>query len=127
MIDNEEAAFRRGIEQFNREEFFAAHETWEEIWLSSSGSDRVFLQGIIQVAAAFHHWRGGNSQGALSLLRRGLDKLAASPPFYRGISVERLTRQAANCAEALGRGPAAAPDRLPKIGRESATPPGGDR
>jgi len=124
MIDGEEAAFRLGIEQFNRQEFFAAHETWEAIWLASAGRDKVFLQGIIQLAAAFHHWRGGNTRGALSLLRRGLDKLARS---YRGIGVDRLRRQAAACVEALTRGPAAPPDRLPRIDWESALLPGGHR
>ena len=124
MLDRKESAFRLGIEQFNGEEFFAAHETWEAIWLGSSGDDRIFLQGIIQLAAAFYHWRRGNPQGALSLLRRGLEKLAGSPRSYRGICVERLRQQAAAFAETLSGGPVDQPVRLPRIELETA-PRGG--
>ncbi|HVB35141.1 MAG TPA: DUF309 domain-containing protein [Patescibacteria group bacterium] len=124
MGSREEAAFLLGIEQFNRGEFFAAHETWEAIWLAASGADRDFLQGIIQLAAAFHHWRGGNRPGALSLLRRGLGKLAAFPRSYRGICVARLREQAGRWAETLGEGAARPPGRLPEI--ELEPPPHAD-
>lgn len=121
----EEVTFRLGIEQFNRQEFFAAHETWEAIWLAASGPDKDFLQGIIQVAAAFHHWSGGNRQGALALLRRGLDKLAAFPSCYRGILLDRLREEAGGFADALGQGTVAAQRPLPEIVLEFPHGPGG--
>jgi uncharacterized protein len=122
MSHSDATAFLRGIEQFNRGEFFAAHETWEAIWLTASGTDRDFLQGIIQLAAAFHHWRGGNAEGALSLLRRGLNKLAAFPRTYRGIRLDRLREQARSWAEILAAGAVVPPGRLPKIDVESRLP-----
>src|ERR1700730_12698209 len=45
--------FRQGLEEFNTERFFEAHEAWEEVWLASTGTEKRFLQGIIQIAAAF--------------------------------------------------------------------------
>src|SRR3990172_6578623 len=73
------AALRRGIEQFNTGRVFDAHETWEEIWLRSPEPEKTFLQGIIQVAAAFHHYSRGNPRGARSLLEAALRRLARFP------------------------------------------------
>lgn len=119
-------ALCRGIEQFNRGEFFAAHETWESVWLEASGPDKIFLQGIIQIAAAFHHWRGGNAQGTLSLLRRGLDKLTIFPREYRGVCVDRLREQAGQWARALETGARNATGKLPAIEIEPMRHGGGD-
>lgn len=96
-----DGAFRRGIEQFNRGEFFAAHETWEAIWLEACGRDKVFLQAIIQFAAAFHHWQRGNPRGTLALLRHAIAKLAGHPGAYRGIRVDLLREAGALWIEAL--------------------------
>lgn len=95
------AIFRRGAEQFNRGEFFDAHETWEGLWLDATGRDKIFLQATIQIAAAFHHWGCGNRSGTLSLLRRGADKLSGFPHSYWGVRVDKLRRQAARWCEAL--------------------------
>ena len=83
-------AFRRGIEQFNSGHFFDAHETWEEIWLRSPEPDKTFLQGIIQVAAAFHHHSRSNPRGARSLLEAGLARLDRFPDAHRGIALAAL-------------------------------------
>src|SRR5271163_2127749 len=68
--------FQRGLEHFNAREFFEAHEVWEEIWLVEDEPEKTFLQGIIQIAAAFHHYRRGNSDGAESLLAAGIVKIS---------------------------------------------------
>jgi hypothetical protein len=113
--------FLRGVDEFNRGEFFAAHETWEAIWLVASGRDKVFLQGNIQLAAAFHHWKNGNQRGTLSLLRRALAKLAEIPGSYRGIRVGHLREQAELWKQALAAN-LAPPDAAPKIEFESGSP-----
>ena len=114
--------FLRGIEQFNRGEFFAAHETWEAIWLGASGRDKIFLQGTIQLAAAFHQRKRGNARGARSLLRRAIEKLKEFPAVYRGVRVDRLQEQAEHWAKALADD---APDCRPRI--ELARLPGRPR
>ncbi len=37
--------------------------------------EKTFLQGLIQVAAAFHHFQRGNCAGTISLLRSALRRL----------------------------------------------------
>jgi uncharacterized protein len=117
----DEETFLRGIDEFNRGEFFAAHETWETIWLAAAGRDKIFLQGTIQLAAAFHHWKNGNQRGTLSLLRRALAKLAGLPGSYWGIRLGHLREQAELWRKALA-GDMAPPDAAPKIEFESGSP-----
>ena len=78
------------MRQFNSREFWHSHESWEAIWLTAPEPDKTFLQGIIQIAAAFYHHQKGNFAGMRSLMRRGLAKVEASPQDYRGLRVEEL-------------------------------------
>lgn len=82
--------FRRGIAHFNRGEFFTCHEVLEEIWLEESEAEKPFYQGIIQVAAGFHHFQRGNRTGFESLLRAGAEKLRQFPPDYHGLDLAAL-------------------------------------
>ncbi len=108
----------RGIEQFNRREFFECHESWETIWLPAPEPDRTFLQGIIQVACAFHHDLRGNRTGAESLLRRGLEKIERFPADYRGLDVEALRVTARRWNAAFRRGEHLHAEELPRLARK---------
>lgn len=79
-----------GIGCYRREEFFATHEHWELVWLELGEPEKSFLQALIQVAAAFHHWQRGNGAGTVSLLRRALRRLEARPAEFGGIDVAGL-------------------------------------
>jgi hypothetical protein len=106
---------QRGIEDFNARRFFEAHEVWEEAWLRAPEPQKTFLQGIIQVAAAFHHYARGNPEGAESLLGHGLRKLEGFPPDYGGMDVEGLRATARRWQEALRRGESPGEEQLPRI------------
>jgi hypothetical protein len=58
--------------------FFEAHELLEPAWFRAEEPLRTALQGLIQVAVAFHHLDHGNRDGARSLLAEGGAKLAAA-------------------------------------------------
>ncbi len=103
-----EEKFRRGIAQFNHGKFFEAHETWEEIWLTTAEPEKTFLQGLIQVAAAFHHYSRKNHRGTRSLLQAGLKKLEKFSATHRSCEIETLRASLRLWVEALssGRDPA---------------------
>jgi predicted metal-dependent hydrolase len=82
--------FQKGLEAFNTEHFYDAHEYWEEVWLETQDPDKMFLQGLIQVAAAFHHYSRANSLGCRNLLQAGLLKLECFPEQYWGLAIEPL-------------------------------------
>jgi predicted metal-dependent hydrolase len=102
-----DAAFKRGAELFNREDYFAAHEVWEEAWLSAGGETRQFLQGLIQWSVALHHFRNGNLPGARKLFASGESLLAAFPPVWQGISLEELRQTMVACLRELFQSPVA--------------------
>jgi uncharacterized protein len=81
---------RVGIELFNQGKFFEAHEAWEEVWKTVDGDERLFYQGIIQAAAALLHLQRGNYAGAISLYRKGHQKLCGLPPNFGSVELERF-------------------------------------
>jgi predicted metal-dependent hydrolase len=85
-----DGALAEGLRCYRNQEFFAAHEHWEGIWLNSQEPDKTFLQALIQVTAAFHHLQRNNVLGAASLLHAALRRLDPFPPVYGGIAVESL-------------------------------------
>lgn len=97
----DEGKFDRGVADFNAGRFFEAHEVWEELWLAAAEPEKTFLQGLIQVAAAFHHQARGNERGKRSLLAAGIAKLAGCPDDYRGIAIAELRKEVERWAEVL--------------------------
>ncbi len=69
-----------GLRSFHSGAFFEAHEHWETVWLAAQEPEKTFLQGLIQVAAGFHHFQRGNCAGTISLLRSALRRLSTAIP-----------------------------------------------
>ncbi len=86
-------AFREGIKLFNARKFFECHEALEILWLKEKGEEKIFLQGLIQVAAAFHHQIRRNPEGARLLLEEGWNKLLSLGETRRGVNLDGLRRQ----------------------------------
>lgn len=84
----------RAVCEFNQGLFFQSHETLEEVWIVSPWPAREFLQGIIQVAAAFVHLTRNEYPGTHQLLAEAIRKLEGFAPRYLGINVERLVADA---------------------------------
>src|ERR1700737_76225 len=83
----------RGIQLFNRQEFYEAHEAWEEGWIDELSDDRLLLQGLIQVAAAFYKLQVGSPVGTVKLLEQGLPKLERFVGRSLGVDLEALLPQ----------------------------------
>jgi uncharacterized protein len=111
----EESVFQHGVALFNHKKFFEAHEAWEEIWLHAKLPEKTFLQGLIQVTAAFHHHSRGNLHGMESLLRRGLAKLDEFPAAHRGLRIEGLRASARAWLAALKRNEPVRQSQLPYL------------
>lgn len=97
----DEIAYRRGLELFNRGEFFDAHEVLEDVWRAAPAAEKKFLQGLIQVAVGLHHHSRGNMAGARSLLARAHRNLSAYPARHGGIDLAGLCAQVERWVGAL--------------------------
>lgn len=104
MIDP--VALAEGEAHFNHQEYFEAHEVWEDAWRPlPKGDDKLFLQGLIQVAVSLEHWRRGNPRGAAGQWQKGGDKLRALPTPYAGIDLALLLGEVGRFYTEGGTGP----------------------
>jgi len=83
-------AFWEGIDQFNRGEFYACHDTLEAIWMTAPFTEKPFFQGILQLAVALYHLGNHNWRGAAILLGEGIRRLEPFEPSYHEVNVSDL-------------------------------------
>ena len=59
---------------------FHAHEVFEAAWKSAPEPERELWRGLAQIAVGLTHARRGNARGAVSLLRRGAQRVRGYAP-----------------------------------------------
>jgi DNA-binding response OmpR family regulator len=84
----------KGIELFNRREFFEAHEELEHAWNAEPGPARELYRGILQVAVAYLQITRKNHSGALKMFLRMRQWLDPLPDECRGVNVAQLRADA---------------------------------
>lgn len=87
-------AIAEGVALFNAQRFWHAHEAWERDWLTATSDRKTFLQGLIQLAAAYHHVQRGTNRGAARLFDAALSKLAPYPVHFLGVDREEVIASA---------------------------------
>jgi uncharacterized protein len=85
----EEETLREGIDLFNQERFWEAHEVLEEIWHPATGVERDTIQGLILTAAALVHYQKNEKTVCISILGRARQKLGALDHF-KGLDIKQL-------------------------------------
>lgn len=109
--------YKEGLEAFNSARFYDAHEHWEAVWLKLANPEKMFLQGLIQVAAAFHHHSRANLLGTRNLLREGLLKLDRFPEVYGDLEIESLRVTVREWLADFEAGEVPTRRKIPRIGR----------
>jgi hypothetical protein len=82
--------FDRAVAHWNAGRFFEAHEDWEALWLEAEGARRAWLQGLIQFAAAFHHFGRGGASGFAKLARSAAERAGGYAGDTSGIDFAAL-------------------------------------
>ena len=86
-----EILFHKGLSEYEKGDYFEAHEAWEDLWSDYYIPDRRFIQGLIQLSVSFVHLGNGNMVGAKSLLKKCQDKFSDFSGIQRGINLVELT------------------------------------
>ncbi|KAA3662466.1 MAG: DUF309 domain-containing protein [Calditrichaeota bacterium] len=83
------------VDLFNFGFWWEAHEVLEKIWVHSGkkSSTAIFIQGLIQIAAALLKDSQNISQGAKNLQSKGLPKLKSQSGVYLGIDVGQFVSE----------------------------------
>lgn len=79
-----------GIDLFNRQQFFEAHEKLEEAWNDDQTPGRELYRAILQVAVAYLQIQRQNYTGAVKMFLRLRQWIEPLPDSCRGVDVERL-------------------------------------
>jgi predicted metal-dependent hydrolase len=89
--DREE--FDRGIRLFNEGKFWHAHEAWEQVWRRHPEDSRLFIQGLIQMAAAYHLLiEKRRYSGARSNFNKALARLRLFEPDFLNLPLTEFIR-----------------------------------
>jgi hypothetical protein len=88
---------QNGVALFNAGRFFDAHEVLEDAWREAPRHSplRRHLQGLVQVAVAFHHQSKGNHVGARSVLERAMRNLNGADGSFPDLDLDRLRAELA--------------------------------
>jgi hypothetical protein len=79
---------------------FHAHEVLEAAWKAGPPGERDLWQGLAQIAVGLTHARRGNARGAVTLLRRGTERVQAHQgcPDPYGMDLPALVAEAEGLA-----------------------------
>jgi predicted metal-dependent hydrolase len=111
------------IALFNRGEWYACHDGFEELWHETHGPIRPLLQGLLQAAVAQLHLERGNLRGATVLIGEGLGRLERCGDHGLGVELTPLRRTLRLWLEALQKGLATEALPLPHLEPSSQRPP----
>jgi predicted metal-dependent hydrolase len=83
--------YEEGWRLFNDREFWHAHEAWESVWKRRGEESRIFFQGIIQLAAAYHLLVVKKRyRGTMRNFEKAEEKLRLFPDPFLRVDVSRL-------------------------------------
>lgn len=91
----------KGIEEFNKGEYFECHEYLEDAWNEDDGPARDMYKAVLQVAVAYLQIERQNYAGAVKMFLRARQWLDPLPDVCRGIDIGRLKEDAQQVHQTL--------------------------
>ena len=111
-----DARLREGIRLFNAGRFFESHESLEDFYAGAEGQHKPFVEGLIQLAAAWRMFREfGEVEGPVRMARQAVIRLENYQPRYLGIRVSDLIGAMEEWAKRAEAGGGAVKAEIPKI------------
>jgi uncharacterized protein len=112
-----DARLREGIRLFNEQKFFECHEILEDFYQETEELHKPFLEGLIQLAAAFRLFCDfGETQGSVRMIYQALIRFENYQPSFLQVRVSELHQAAeawAKATEVPGATPSAS--NIPQI------------
>lgn len=83
--------YEEGWRLFNERQFWRAHEAWESVWKRRPEESRIFFQGLIQLAAAYHLLLVKQRYvGMMRNFEKAEEKLRLFPPTFLKTNIRQL-------------------------------------
>lgn len=90
------AAALLGLEEFNKGNYYDAHEHLEDAWKEDTGEGRDLYRAILQVAVSYLQIERSNYAGAIKMILRSRQWFTPLPDICRGVNVGLLQNDAEN-------------------------------
>lgn len=104
MSTNDWREYEEGWRLFNERLFWHAHEAWENVWKRRPEESRIFFQGLIQLAAAYHLLLVKKRYGGMMRnFEKAEEKLTLFSPHFLGVDVDDLLCSIARSREEVQR------------------------
>jgi uncharacterized protein len=117
-----DARLREGIRLFNEQQFFECHEILEPYYQETEAPNKPFLEGLIQLAAAFRLYREfGEVKGPVRMVHQALIRFENYQPSFLEICVNDLSQAAEAWAKAAENAADRVTSALPKIKLQKRT------
>ena len=117
-----DARLREGIRLFNEQQFFECHEILEPYYQEAEAPNKPFLEGLIQLAAAFRLYREfGEIKGPVRMVHQALVRFENYQPSFLEICVNELSQAAEAWAKAAENAADRVSSALPKIKLQKRT------
>ena len=117
-----DARLRQGIRLFNKGRFFESHEVWEGLYAEAEDEHKPFLEGLVQLAAAFRIFADfGETKGPVRMIYQALIRLENYQPSYLQIRVTELSETMEAWAKETERATGKSTFSIPKIRQERFT------
>lgn len=117
-----DARLREGIRLFNEQQFFECHEILEPYYHETEAPNKPFLEGLIQLAAAFRLYREfGEIKGPVRMVHQALVRFENYQPSFLEICVTELSQAAEAWAKAAEHAADRVSSALPKIKLQKRT------
>jgi uncharacterized protein len=112
-----DARLREGINLFNQGRFFDCHEVLEGFYHETDEANKPFLEGLIQLAAAFRLFCDfGEIKGSVRMIYQALIRFENYQPVFLQVCVQDLCQTAEMWAKAAeGAEAKASASSIPKI------------
>ena len=91
-IKSFEDNFSNALNLFNNQNWYEAHDAFEEIWNTLDGDERQIIQGILQVSVSQFHLTKGNINGATILMGEGLGRIKKRTNINLGVDLESFCK-----------------------------------
>jgi predicted metal-dependent hydrolase len=111
-----DARLREGIRLFNEQRFFECHEILEPFYQETDNDNKPFLEGLIQLAAAFRlYCEFGETKGPVRMVHQALIRFENYQPSFLEIRVSELSQAAEAWAKVAEKAADTLSSALPKI------------
>ena len=111
-----DARLREGISLFNDGRFFESHEILEGLYQEIDNAHKPFLEGLIQLAAAFRLYSDfAEVKGPVRMIRQALIRFENYQPSHLEIRVKELSESMEVWAEAAAVAAGTPLPSIPKI------------